>query len=184
MYPLQNHYHEVIQKDLVLSENVSNLSLLSAPKKVGLCLGGDSSAESYVISSLGALNIVAGQKPFLTQQKSSDYTKVSSKEAVGGKLILRGSRMYFFLHKLIFKVLPFIRQFEGLKPPLHENIYCFVIKDMFAFEELVPLFPSFENLGSLQCQFHFTTKDKAETVVLGQSLQLCFLLNSIEEKRK
>ncbi|CAN0442689.1 unnamed protein product, partial [Phaeothamnion confervicola] len=70
---------------------------------------------------------------------------------------------------------PHIRQFEGLRAPAHGKIYCFLLKDVFSFQELVPLFPYFEDLGSLQCQFHFTTETKGEVVVLGNSLQLCFL---------
>ena len=82
--------------------------------------------------------------------------------------------MYFFLYKLLFDVVPPIRQFEGLQAPAHNNIYCFLLKDVFSFQELVPLFPYFEDLGSIQCQFHFTTKTKEEVVSLGNSLQLCF----------
>ncbi len=175
MHSFQKHYFDVVQKDLILSENLSTVSQLCAPKKVGLCLGGNSSDENYVIGSLAALKIISGQIPYLTQQKSTIKKSSGPKEGVGGKVTLRGSSMYNFLYKLLFDVLPFIRQFEGLKSPAHTNIYCFILKDIFAFQELVPLFPYFEDLDSLQCQFHFTTKTKSEVVVLGNSLQLCFL---------
>jgi len=175
MHPFQIHYNKVVQPDLILSENVSTVAELSGPKKVSLCLGGDRSNDSYVVSSLAALNILTGQKPYVTRQKFVQHSNQGSREAVGGKVTLRGISMYLFLYKLLFNVLPRIRQFEGLRTPAHEKIYCFLLKDMFAFEELVPLFPYFEDLGSLQCQFYFTTKSKAEAVVLGHSLQLCFL---------
>nr|YP_011008223.1 ribosomal protein L5 [Halosiphon tomentosus]WBP70124.1 ribosomal protein L5 [Halosiphon tomentosus] len=177
MHPFQKHYYEVVQRDLILNENVSTVSMLSGPKKVLLSLGGDSSDENYVVASLAALNIISGQKPYITQQKLKEQRNQGPREAVGGKVTLRGANLYTFLYKLLFDALPRIRQFEGLRAPAHKNIYCFLLKDMFAFEELVPLFPYFEYLGSLQCQFHFTTKNKAEAVVLGHSLQLCFLPN-------
>ena len=177
MHPFQKHYFDIVQKDLILTENVSTVSKLSSLKKVKLSLGGNSTEESYVISSLAALKIIANQTPFFTQQKSTQQKLNSVREGVGGKLTLRRQKMYSFLYKLLFDVLPQIRQFEGLRTPAHKNIYCFVLKDIFAFKELVPLFPYLEDLNNLQCQLHFTTSDKAEVIVLGNSLQLCFLLS-------
>nr|QWK44206.1 ribosomal protein L5 [Akkesiphycus lubricus] len=184
MHPFQKHYYEVVQRDLILSENILTASTLPVPKKVTLCLGGNSTEESYVISSLAALSIITGQKPYFTQQKYTQQKNSGPREGVGGKVSLRGSCMYAFWYKLLFHVLPRIRQFEGLRIPAHDNIYCFVLNDMFAFEELVPLFPYFEELSSLQCQFHFTTKNKSEVEALGHSLQLCFVFDGKEEKRK
>lgn len=177
MQSFQKHYYSVVQKDLILSGNLSTVSMLSAPKKIDLALGGGGPNESYVIASLAALNIIAGQKPYFTRQRPTQQKNSKSREGVGGKLTLRGPKMYAFLHKLLFEVFPYIKQFEGLRAPAHKKVYCFVLKDMFIFQELVPLFPYFEDLGSLQCQFHFTTKTKAEVVFLGNSLQLCFFSN-------
>nr|YP_009641816.1 ribosomal protein L5 [Nereocystis luetkeana]QBZ73638.1 ribosomal protein L5 [Nereocystis luetkeana] len=184
MYPFEKHYYGVVQKDLILSENIPTVSLLSAPKKVSICLGGESSDENYVIACLGALSIIGGQKPYFIQQKPSLQRNGGAREGLGGKVTLRGGAMYLFYYKLLFHVLPRVRQFEGLLTPAHKNIYCFVLKDIFSFEELVPLFPYFEEISSLQCQFHFTTKDRFETNVLGHGLQICFLYNGEEEKRK
>nr|YP_009092611.1 ribosomal protein L5 [Colpomenia peregrina]AIR12174.1 ribosomal protein L5 [Colpomenia peregrina] len=175
MYSFQNHYFDIVQKDLVLSGNISTVSTLSGLKKVDLCLGGNSSEEGYVIASIAALKIITGQTPYFTQQKATYQKSNSAKEGVGGKLTLRKHKMYFFLYKLFFEVLPQIRQFEGLRAPAHKTIYCFVLKDIFSFQELVPLFPYFEDLNNLQCQFHFTTKNKDEVLFLGNSLQLCFI---------
>nr|NP_659261.1 ribosomal protein L5 [Laminaria digitata]YP_008145577.1 ribosomal protein L5 [Laminaria hyperborea]AEO12911.1 ribosomal protein L5 [Laminaria hyperborea]CAC87957.1 ribosomal protein L5 [Laminaria digitata] len=184
MNTFEKHYYEVVQKDLILSENISTASLLPAPKKVAICLGGESSDENYVVACLGALNIIGGQKPYLIQRPPSQQRNSGSREGVGGKVTLRRAAMYLFFYKLLFHVLPRVRQFEGLRAPAHENIYCFVLKDLFSFEELVPLFPYFEEVGSIQCQFHFTTKDISESHVLGHGLQVCFVSNGKEEKRK
>nr|WKY98244.1 ribosomal protein L5 [Alaria marginata] len=174
MHPFEKHYYDIVQQDLLLSENVSTVSLLPAPKKVAICLGGESSDENYVVACLGALNIIGSQKPYFIQQKPSQQRNSGPREGVGGKVTLRRAHMYLFFYKLLFHVLPRVRQFEGLRAPAHDNIYCFILKDIFSFEELVSLFPYFEEVGSLQCQFHFTTKDKAGTTVLGHSLQVCF----------
>nr|QWK44452.1 ribosomal protein L5 [Cymathaere triplicata] len=184
MHPFEKHYYGIVQKDLILSENISTVSLLPGPKKVSICLGGDSPDEGYVLACLGALTIIGGQKPYFTQQKPSKQRNSGSREGVGGKVTLRGAAMYLFFYKLLFHVLPRVRQFEGLRAPAHENIYCFVLKDIFSFEELVPLFPYFEEIGSLQCQFHFTTQGRSEINVLGHGLQVCFFSSGKEEKRK
>ena len=173
MYLYQKHYYDIVQRDLILSENLLTVSMLSAPKRIDLALGGSSTDESYVIASLAALNIITGQKPYFTQQKFIKQKTSSSRAGVGGKLTLRGSSMYRFWHKLLFEVFPYVKQFEGLRAPRHEKIYCFLLKDIFVFQELVPLFRYFEDLDSLQCQFHFTTKSKDEVVILSNSLQLC-----------
>nr|QWK45026.1 ribosomal protein L5 [Lessoniopsis littoralis] len=174
MHSFEKHYYEIVQQDLILSENVPTVSLLPAPKKVAICLGGERSDENYVVACLGALNIISSQKPYFIQQNPPQQKNSGLREGVGGKVTLRKARMYLFFYKLLFHVLPRVRQFEGLRAPAHNNIYCFILKDIFSFEELVPLFPYFEEVGSLQCQFHFTTKDKAGTNVLGHSLQVCF----------
>lgn len=175
MYLYQKHYHDVVQRDLILSGFLLTVSAIPVPKKINLALGGDSSDENYVVSSATALKILTNQKPIYTRHKLQQGRGVGSTDVVGTKLTIRGSKIYFFLHKLLFEVFPRLKQFEGLRPPENKNVYCFLIKDIFAFQELVPLFSSFEDLGGLQCQFHFTTKTKSETLVLGSGLQFCFI---------
>ncbi|CAM9207943.1 unnamed protein product [Ectocarpus sp. 12 AP-2014] len=177
MHSFQKHYYDIVQRDLILSENLSTASLLPRLKKISLCLGGDSVNENYVIGSLAILKIITGQMPYFTQQRPINHKNIGFKEGVGGKITLRGSNMHAFLYKLLVDVLPRIKQFEGLGSPAHKTVYCFLLKDIFTFQELVPLFPYFEGLGSLQCQFHFTTKTKNEVVAVGNGLQLCFISN-------
>ena len=174
MHIYQKHYYEIVQQDLILSENLSTVSTIPKLQKINIALGGSSSDENYLVSIAAALNVITGQKPLFTQQKLIQGKSNNSKEIVGTKLIMRGPKMYNFLYKILFEVLPYIKQFEGLQIPSHKNIYCFCFEDIFVFQELVPLFSFFEDLGSLQLQFHFTTKNVGEALVLGSGLQLCF----------
>lgn len=52
------------KKYLILSENVSTVSLFFCPPKsiYQVFVGGESSDENYVIACLGALSIIGGQK--------------------------------------------------------------------------------------------------------------------------
>ncbi len=174
MYTYQRHYYDIVQRDLILSENLSTIHNVPKLEKINIALGGSSSDENYVVSAAAALNIISGQKSFFTHRKKVLNGISNPKEIVGSKLTIRGSKIYNFLYKILFETLPYIKQFEGLKTPLHKNIYCFCLNDIFVFQELIPLFIYFEGLGDFQCQFHFTTKDKKEVLVLGSGLQFCF----------
>jgi large subunit ribosomal protein L5 len=61
------------------------------------------------------LEAISGQKPIITKAKKSIAAfKLREGMNVGGKVTLRGERMYVFLDKLFNVVLPRIRDFRGL----------------------------------------------------------------------
>ena len=55
------------------------------------------------------------------------------------------------------------------------SIYCFVLKNLFVFEELIPSFPYFGDPSHLRYQFYFHTNSRLDILFLGNSLQLCFI---------
>ena len=60
---------------------------------------------------------IAGQKPVITKAKRSiSAFKVRAGMNVGCKVTLRGVRMYDFLEKLFYVVLPQVRDFRGISP--------------------------------------------------------------------
>jgi large subunit ribosomal protein L5 len=61
------------------------------------------------------LTTISGQKPVITKAKKSIAAfKLREGMNIGGKVTLRGERMYVFLDKLFNIVLPRIRDFRGL----------------------------------------------------------------------
>jgi large subunit ribosomal protein L5 len=61
------------------------------------------------------LQTISGQKPVITKAKKSIAAfKLREGMNIGGKVTLRGERMYVFLDKLFNIVLPRIRDFRGL----------------------------------------------------------------------
>jgi len=169
---LKNHYYEVVQRDMILTEIVETVSELSSPTKVILSLGGDYNEESYVMSCIFFLFCVCGKKPFFIRQKIQGFRDGN---VIGGKLTLRKFYMYNFISRLLFEVLPRTKHFEGFRFPQHDSSFSFVLKDIFAFEGLGSLFIYLDQLNFLQCQVHFTTKSKSEVSVLGQGLLFCFV---------
>lgn len=165
------HYSEVVQRDMVLTEVVENVSVLASPKKIILSFGGENTDECYVLSCIFSLYFLSGQRPYIIRQKIQGF---NDGEVMGGKLTLRKFSMYNFLYKILFEILPCMKHFEGFKIPGHQNVYSFIIKDVFACEGLGSLFSYLDLLGSIQCQIHFTTKNNKEVIALGQSLFFCF----------
>src|SRR6202046_5377319 len=65
--------------------------------------------------ALNELQTISGQKPVITKAKKSIAAfKLREGMNIGGKVTLRGARMYVFLDKLFNIVLPRIRDFRGL----------------------------------------------------------------------
>jgi large subunit ribosomal protein L5 len=65
--------------------------------------------------ALKELETISGQKPIVTKAKKSIAAfKLREGMNIGGKVTLRGERMYVFLDKLFNIVLPRIRDFRGL----------------------------------------------------------------------
>jgi large subunit ribosomal protein L5 len=61
------------------------------------------------------LATISGQKPIITRaRKSIAAFKVREGNPIGTTVTLRGSRMYYFLDRLIYMALPRIRDFRGI----------------------------------------------------------------------
>lgn len=168
---LKIHYHEVVQRDMILTEIVETVSGLSSPTKVILSLGGNNNEENYVLSCIFFLFLACGKKPFFIRQKIHGFKDGG---VIGGKLTLRRHSMYTFIFRLLFEILPRMKHFEGFRFPSHNSSFNFILKDIFVFDGLSSLFPYLDQLSSLQVQIHFTTKSKTEVSVLGQGLLFCF----------
>ena len=143
-------------------------------KKMSVYLGNERADSICIVSYFAGLKNISGQTPLLI--KKNTFSQFGgNRNIVGGKVTLRGYRPYSFIYKLLFDAFPGIRQFDGLKLPAHSSIYCFVSKDIFVFEELIPMFLYFEDLSHLQCQFYFSTNNRLDIFFLGNSLQLFFV---------
>ena len=101
MYTYQRHYYDIVQRDLILSENLSTIHNVPKLEKINIALGGSSSDENYVVSAAAALNIISGQKSFFTHRKKVLNGISNPKEIVGSKLTIRGSKIYNFLYKIL-----------------------------------------------------------------------------------
>ena len=78
-------------------------------------VGAAVAAGQLLEGAVNDLEIIAGQKPVVTQAKKSIAGfKLREGNAIGAKVTLRGDRMWEFLDRLISLAIPRIRDFRGL----------------------------------------------------------------------
>lgn len=76
-----------------------------------------SEREKIIEQIAGSLALITGQKPVIKKAKKSVAAfKLREGMPVGATVVLRGIRMYDFFGKLIWLVLPRIRDFRGIDP--------------------------------------------------------------------
>ena len=141
METLKKKYNEEITPALI--EKFGYTSKMEVPKleKIVLNMGvGDATTDSkYLDAAVKELTVIAGQKPVVTKAKKSIAGfKIREGQAIGGKVTLRGERMYNFLDKLISVSLPRVRDFRGLSPKAYDGRgnYTIGIKEQLVFPEI------------------------------------------------
>ncbi len=126
---------------LMLALNISNPQATPAIKKVvismglGACLGDRKKIDEAVVQ----LTQISGQKAVITRAKKSvSGFRLREGVDVGCCVTLRKKRMKDFLTRLLFLVLPRVRDFRGLRPASfdgHGN-YSFGLSEQTVFPEI------------------------------------------------
>ncbi len=182
---LEKYNKEVIKE---MQKKFGYSSLMSIPKiqkivvncgfgkmVIGKGAGEREKIEQYISESLAA---ITGQKPSLNKAKKSIAAfKLREGMAVGAHCTLRKKRMYDFLEKLIWVVLPRSRDFRGIETKCVTNQGDITI----GFKEYVP-FPELKvekekGIFGLEVTISTTAKTKEEGVELLRSLGVPFKKN-------
>jgi large subunit ribosomal protein L5 len=114
---LREKYDTDVKKKLIEKFGYSNVHQVPKLDKVVINMSvGEAIQNSKVLDiAMKELETISGQKPIITKAKKSIAAfKLREGMNVGGKVTLRGERMYVFLDKLFNVVLPRIRDFRGL----------------------------------------------------------------------
>ena len=136
---------EKYQKNVVpqLKEKFGYKNVHQIPKldKVVINMSvGDAIVNSKALDvALKELETISGQKPIITKAKKSIAAfKLREGMNIGGKVTLRGERMYVFLDKLFNIVLPRIRDFRGLSRKSFDGRgnYNMGLKEQLVFPEI------------------------------------------------
>lgn len=138
---LLQHYRDVVRDQLTEQFGYGSPMQIPALSKVVLNMGvGEAVADSKKVqSAAGDLELIAGQKPVITQARKSIATfKVREGMPIGVKVTLRKARMYEFIDRLINVALPRVRDFRGLSPKSFDGRGNFAmgIKEHIVFPEI------------------------------------------------
>lgn len=164
---VKNHYETVVQPDLVLAGIPISAFVQPYPVKIVLTLNSSKLAEDVLRSSV-ILELIGYQKSYFCR-------RISNGEVIGSSVTLRSDKMYNFLSRILFEVLPRLKQFEGFRYPKHPTVYTFLLKDLLLFEGVAQVL----NLGDsdlkdLRCEFYFNTVNSLDILILGRLLAVCF----------
>ncbi|MCL4131662.1 UNVERIFIED_CONTAM: hypothetical protein GTU68_026395 [Idotea baltica] len=121
------------------------------------------------------LEKICGQRPLVTYAKKSIAGfKLRQGWPVGFKVTLRRERMYFFIEKFIYAILPKIRNFRGLKTQSFDNNYNYNVglKDINVFPELIT---EYKTLNGLNINFVIVSQSKSHADLLLSFLNFPFL---------
>lgn len=126
-----------------MMEKFSYDSVMQVPKleKVVINMGVGEARDNpkALESAIKELEIIAGQRPLVTQAKKSIANfKLREGMKIGAKVTLRGVRMYEFLDKLMNIALPRVRDFRGVSETAFDGRgnYALGIKEQLIFPEI------------------------------------------------
>ena len=134
-------YDQTVISAMVKKFNYKNVNQVPKLVKITINSGlGDvkDNAKSIQLAQK-ELELIAGQKPVLTQAKKSVANfKIREGQNIGMKVTLRGTRMYEFFDKFISIALPRVRDFRGVSKKSFDGRgnYTMGVKEQLIFPEI------------------------------------------------
>ncbi|HIH2763478.1 MAG TPA: 50S ribosomal protein L5 [Candidatus Azoamicus sp.] len=141
MSKIKEFYVSTVIKEFVEKKIAKNIMDVPKILKVVINMGFNpaNNTKKQINDIFTDLSLISGQKPIITKaRKSIAGFKIREGFELGCKVTLRKKNMYEFLDKLIFLILPRIRDFKGLNSNSfdgHGN-YSLGIKEHIIFPEI------------------------------------------------
>ncbi len=110
-------YEKEVMKALMRKFKYKNIMQIPKLEKIVVNTGVGEAIQNIksLDSAAQDIAIITGQKPIITKaRKSIASFKLREGMSIGCMVTLRGTRMYEFFHKLVFIVLPRVRDFKGV----------------------------------------------------------------------
>jgi large subunit ribosomal protein L5 len=141
MATLKDRYKTEIASALLKRFAYKNVMQVPRLEKIVVNMGLGEAIQNIKIldASTRELAEIAGQRPVVTKaRRSIAQFKVREGMPIGCMVTLRGSRMYYFLDRLINIALPRVRDFKGLPPDSFDGRgnYTVGIKEQLIFPEV------------------------------------------------
>jgi len=142
---LKTAYMEFYEKDVrsALMRRFQYKNVMEVPKveKITVNIGLGEALQNIKVldSATGDMKLITGQKPVITKSKKSIASfKLREGMSIGCMVTLRRERMYEFLHKLVYIVLPRVRDFKGVSPKSFDGRgnYTLGLREQIIFPEI------------------------------------------------
>ncbi len=178
MNALHEEYNKTIAPKLKEELNISNVMAVPHLTKIVVNMGikdavGDKKRVEKMVEVLGQ---ITGQKPRVARAKKSIASfKLREGDAIGVVVTLRGKRMYEFLEKLIYVVLPRIRDFRGVSDTSFdkEGNYSLGFTEYSVFPEID--IATVERVQGIQVNMVTTAENKEQAYVLLKAFGMPFV---------
>lgn len=169
------YYNNILKYEFLVKYSYKNVHQLPKLKKVVLSFTLQQTSLKNLLPIVSALLMISSQKPSLiTSKRVYVLLKVKTGLPVGCRVDIRGTRQYIFLEKLIFSVLPRLKEFSI---NFRKNIVSLSIFNLFVFKEIEKDYEYFPNLPKLN--IHFVMKARTSKEVFGFMTALHFPLRKI-----
>ncbi len=138
---LKSYYIGNVIPEFIRRNKFINIMAVPKIKKVVLNVGVGKSImnKKLLLQAVTDLTLIAGQKAVITKARKSNASfKIREGWEIGCMVTLRRKKMYNFLDKLLFLVLPCVRDFRGLCLNSFDGFgnYTIGIKEHIVFPEI------------------------------------------------
>lgn len=172
---LESYYKKIIRRDLINKFQYSHLDKIPQLKKIILNFGCKNSDIKKIATALFSLELITLKPGSLVKSKRSNILlKIRKGNPVGCVVVLKKTKMYHFLFKLLSKIFPNLKPSTdgGISKRLEKTSFSFTLKDLIHFKELEKQFYLFTNLPPFNITLVANTKTKKEFVHLLSSFKL------------
>lgn len=187
MNRLQSYYQNVYKRDSLLKTDSQNINQVPTFSKIILntSIKATLQDKKKIASTFIALEMISGQKTKKTRSKNFIASfKLRKDQLIGCKVTLRGKELFFFLEKLIYVILPKIRDFNGFQVLSldQKGNLSFGLQNILLFPELENHYELFESLNGLQITLVLNAKNKERALNLLSAFQIPFFGETKEKQ--
>ncbi len=179
---MKTEYMEFYEKEVrsALMRRFQYKNVMEVPKieKITVNVGLGEALQNIKVldSAAGDIKLITGQKPVITKSKKSIASfKLREGQSIGCMVTLRRERMYEFLHKLVYIVLPRVRDFKGVSPKSFDGRgnYTLGLKEQIIFPEIDV--DKVTRICGMDITFVTTAKNDVEAYELLKELGIPFV---------
>jgi len=157
------YYYNILKREFLTKYIYKNVYQLPKIQKIVLCLSFSQTSLKGLLPMLSALTLVSSQKPYLlTSKRPVILLRVKSGLPVGCKVDLRGQQLFFFFEKLIFSILPRLKDFSL---SFRKNVLFLSFPNLFVFKEIEKGYEYFADLPFVNIVFVFATYNRKSEIV-------------------